>query len=162
MTQIELLKCIKKPSWFTHQGYSDGHHQGHLDGHSDSSESPSRSPGWSFRFIRITIKVTWMATIRVTIMSEPSGFSCKKLVSVIALIPFVGQVIVYFGYVGTALAVEVCTIANINCTNSTGNGSSICMLPQEHWKFTTAITISTIAAFFLVQFDDFFRLDSCQ
>ena len=109
---------------------------------SDSSESPSRS----------------LEPPSESPSESPSGFSCKKLVSVIALIPFVGQVIVYFGYVGTALAVEVCTIANINCTNSTGNGSSICMLPQEHWKFTTAITISTIAAFFSYSLMTFFVL----
>ena len=64
----------------------------------------------------------------------------------------------YIGYVGTALSIEVCTIANITYTTSIGNDKIICMLPQEHWKFTTAVTISTFAAFFSYSLMTFFVL----
>ena len=75
------------------------------------------------------------------------------LVSVVALTPFVGQLIVYLGYVATAFLVEGFTIANVSLTvavntSSTDNDSIDCMLPQEHWKFSTAVTISAIAAIF--------------
>ena len=75
----------------------------------------------------------------------------KKVVSVAALIVFAGHFIVKVGYVATAVAVEVYTIGNISYTeNLTENDSTVlhvCRLPHEHWKFTTAITISTFAAF---------------
>ena len=62
--------------------------------------------------------------------------SCKKLFSVIALIPFFCQIFFCIGYVGTALAVEGFTIANASYNvSSTGYDSIICTLPQEHWKF---------------------------
>ncbi len=85
----------------------------------------------------------------------PPGFSCKKLIPYVAFAFFLFQIIVYFGYVGTALAVEVYTIGNashmimnVSHTNSSNYDNITCMLPQEHWKFTTAITIGTFAAFF--------------
>ena len=85
--------------------------------------------------------------------------SCKKLFSVIALIPFFCQIFFCIGYVGTALAVEGFTIANASYNvSSTGYDSIICTLPQEHWKFTSAITISTIAAFFSYSLMTFFVL----
>ena len=90
---------------------------------------------------------------------SPLQSSCKKIFSVIALIPFIGQIVVCIGYVGTAIAVEGVTIANVSYNDSsTGNGSNICTLPQEHWKFTTAITISTIAAFSSYSLMTFFVL----
>ena len=64
----------------------------------------------------------------------------------------------YLGYVGTALVIEGLTIANVSYTTSTGYDSIICTLPQEHWKFTTAITISTFAAFFSYSLMTFFVL----
>ena len=77
--------------------------------------------------------------------------SLKKLISVAGLILFAGQITVYAGYVVTAMTIEGFTIANysfIISTSSTGNDKTICMLPEEHWKFTTAITIGAFAAFF--------------
>ena len=50
------------------------------------------------------------------------------------------------GYVGTVLVIEGLRIANHSSINITDNDSINCMLPQEHWKFTTALTISAIAA----------------
>ena len=63
------------------------------------------------------------------------------------------------GYVGTALVIEGLRIANHSFPiNITDNDSIKCTLPQEHWKFTTAVTISAIAAI-----SSYFRhLDSCQ
>ena len=69
--------------------------------------------------------------------------TCKKVVSVVGLILFGIQVLLYLGHVGTALAVEYCRIRNI-----TDNGTINCTLPHVHWKFSTAITIGTLAAFF--------------
>ena len=82
--------------------------------------------------------------------SRPEYSTWKKFISVVALIPFAGQVIVYIGYVATAFIVEGLTIANTSSTVMalTDNVSINCTLPQEHWKFTTAVTISAIAAIF--------------
>ena len=81
---------------------------------------------------------------------RPEYSTWKKFISVVALIPFAGQVIVYIGYVATAFIVEGLTIANTSSTVMalTDNVSINCTLPQEHWKFTTAVTISAIAAIF--------------
>ena len=64
----------------------------------------------------------------------------------------------YVGYVGAALLIEGLTIANVSYANSNVNDSIVCTLPQEHWKFTTAITISTFAAFFSYSLMTFFVL----
>ena len=99
--------------------------------------------------------------INFEILNDPSSqqSSCKKFFSVIALIPFFCQIFFCIGYVGTALAVEGFTIANASYNvSSTGYDSIICMLPQEHWKFTSAITISTFAAFFSYSLMTFFVL----
>ena len=100
-----------------------------------------------------------------------SEATLKKVVSVIALLIFLGHIIVKVGYVGTAVAVEVYTIGNINYTinltendstvqniNYTKNDTIVCILPREYWKFTTAITISTLAAFVSYSFMTFFVL----
>ena len=74
----------------------------------------------------------------------------KKVFSGLGLVLFFSQVCIYFGHVGTAIAVEGCRIGNVSFTtnmNSTDLNESNCLLPQEHWKFSTAITLGTIAAF---------------
>ena len=71
----------------------------------------------------------------------------KKLISVFALFLFAIQVILYISYVGTALTVEGFTIINASSTvMSPPDNDSI--ISQEHWKFSTAVTISAIAAIF--------------
>ena len=57
----------------------------------------------------------------------------------------------YIGYVATAFIVEGLTIANTSSTVmalTDNDNINNCTLPQEHWKFTTAVTISAIAAIF--------------
>ena len=50
-------------------------------------------------------------------------------------------------YVGTVGTIEGLRIANLSfLVNTTDNDSINCTLPQEHWKFTTAVTISAFAA----------------
>ena len=91
----------------------------------------------------------------------------KKVISVAGLFLFIVQIIFYLGHVVTAVAIGVCRIANVatsnitlvsfteNCTNScpssTINCTTDCMinctLPQEHWKYSTATTIGSLAAF---------------
>ena len=63
-----------------------------------------------------------------------------KCFSVFGLVWFVLQLIVCSGYVGTVLAIEGLRIANHSFPiNITDNNSTDCKLPQEHWKFTTAV-----------------------
>ena len=76
----------------------------------------------------------------------------KKVVSIVGLILFGIQFLLYLGHVGTAVVVEVCRIRNINDTINTSNGTIKCTLPHVHWKFSTAITVGTFAAFFSYSF----------
>ena len=98
--------------------------------------------------------------INFEILSSLRPCTWKKFFSVVALIPFAGQVIVYIGYVGTAFLVEGFTIANTSLIvmSPTDNNSINCTLPQEHWKFATAVTISAIAAIFSYGLMTFFIL----
>ena len=136
-----------------------------LQSRSATSESPGVTPGLQSRSQSGATSESPGVTSGLQSGSQSgatsrssSESSCKKFISVLALLLFAGQILVYFGYVGTALAVEGFTIANVSYTTSIGNDKIICMLPQEHWKFTTAITISTIAAFFSYSLMTFFVL----
>ena len=81
-------------------------------------------------------------------------FSAKQrryqmVFSIIGCICFIGHSIIYIVYAGVTVTVEVIRIGNFSeVINSTENDSIICALPQEHWKFTTAIFFSTFSAFF--------------
>ena len=56
---------------------------------------------------------------------------------------------IYIVYAGVTVTVEVIRIGNFSeVINSAENDLIICALPQEHWKFTTAIFFSTFSAFF--------------
>ena len=76
--------------------------------------------------------------------------SVKKFFSVAAVIPFVIQVIVCVSYVATAWFVEGLTVANASLpkTIAIHSDRNDCILPEEHWKFTTAVSISSVAAIF--------------
>ena len=79
-----------------------------------------------------------------------SQSSTKKFFSVIAVIPFVIKVIVCVGYVATALFVDGLTVANASLPKTIAfhSNRNDCNLPEEHWKFTTAVSISSVAAIF--------------
>ena len=81
------------------------------------------------------------------------GCSYRTCSSTLGLSLFIGHSFVYIVYAGITLTVEVSRIANLSFVmdkSSTNNESEtiICTLPQEHWKFTTAIIFSTFSAFF--------------
>ena len=72
----------------------------------------------------------------------------EQCFSAAGLILFVCQMIVYVVCLFTTVTIEGWTIANSSFVENTSSADSIdCMLPKEHWKFTTAITIGTISAF---------------
>ena len=78
--------------------------------------------------------------------------TCKKVVSVVGLILFGIQFLLYLGHVVTAVVVKVDRIENISYIVNTSNGTINCSLPHVHWKFSTAITVSSIASFFSYSF----------
>ena len=65
----------------------------------------------------------------------------KTVVAWLGFLFFLFQFIFYLGHVGTAVAVEVCRIGNFN------NYTTNCSLPNVYWKFSTAVTVGTLAAF---------------
>ena len=66
----------------------------------------------------------------------------RKCVSVVGLILLIGQLFLHLSHVGIAMVVEGFRIGNVNIT--TNDDLVQCILP---WKLSSAITISTIAAF---------------
>ena len=79
-----------------------------------------------------------------------SESSTKKFFSIVALLLFAFQVLVCVGYVATALFVDGLTVANASLPKMIAIHSdrNDCILPEEHWKFTTAVSISSVAAIF--------------
>ena len=72
----------------------------------------------------------------------------RKCVSVAGLILFFGQLFLHLSHVGIAMVVEGYRIGNVSITATENYYETIqCILPQEHWKFSSAITIGTVAAF---------------
>ena len=87
--------------------------------------------------------------------------SSSKCFSVFGFFCFFLQLCLCVGYVGTVGTIEGLRIANYSfIINITVNDSINCTLPQEHWKFSTAVTVSAVAAIFL-RFNDSGRLNSC-
>ena len=80
-----------------------------------------------------------------TTEERPSKCSFKKLVSIAGLILFVWQLFLHWIHNAIAMDVEFFRIGNISFT--TNYDTIQCSLPQEHWKFSSAITISTFASF---------------
>ena len=74
-------------------------------------------------------------------------FKKVTCISVAGLILFGLQFLLYLGHVGTAVAVEYCRIRNISDPINTTNGTINCTLPDVYWKFSTAVTVGTFAAF---------------
>ena len=89
-----------------------------------------------------------------SLSGQYSFFSVKKcsyqmVLSIIGCICFFGHSIIYIVYAGVTVTVEVTRIGNLSeVINSTDNDLILCALPQEHWKFTTAIFFSAFSAFF--------------
>ena len=65
--------------------------------------------------------------------------------TVIGFILFVLQSLVYLACLGTTITIEFLTIDNFSTIANIS--PKVCSLPEEHWKFTTSITIGTIASF---------------
>ena len=75
--------------------------------------------------------------------------SSSKCFSVFGFFCFFLQLCLCVGYVGTVGTIEGLRIANYSfIINITVNDSINCTLPQEHWKFSTAVTVSAVAAIF--------------
>ena len=72
----------------------------------------------------------------------------RKCVSVAGLILFIGQLFLHLSHVVIAMVVEGFRIGNVSIITIDNHYETIqCILPQEHWKFSSAITIGTFAAF---------------
>ncbi len=75
-----------------------------------------------------------------------------KCFSFFGYVWFFCQFVVCLSYVGAVFAIEGLRIANCSCftnitVNKIVNDTIECTLPDEHWKFTTAVIVSSIAAF---------------
>ena len=107
---------------------------------------------WRFFYTLCFITGQYINFEILKILCSPkfSRKTVEKFVSVAAMIPFVIQVIVCVGYVATALFVDGLTVANASLPKTIAfhHHRNDCILPEEHWKFTTAVSTSSVAAIF--------------
>ena len=73
----------------------------------------------------------------------------KSFAKIVTVVFCFFQLCIYAVHISTAVAVEYFRITNFTFTSNTTNdsGYNSCVLPQEHWKFSVAITIGSFAAF---------------
>ena len=69
-----------------------------------------------------------------------------NIISIAGFIIFLGQFVLHYGHLVIATIVEVFRIGNMSYTVAGDDYDVQCILPQEYWKFYSAITVGALAA----------------